>query len=51
MPILFSASFVNPAGEASFSIPIPSALAGLTVFVQLAELSSCRASELEVTTL
>ncbi len=45
-PNLYGAGLVNGAGEADFSIPVPPGLGGLTIWIQLAELSTCRPSEL-----
>ena len=45
-PLIYGALVADASGEGSFSIPIPPGLAGLGIYMQLAELSSCRASNL-----
>jgi serine protease AprX len=49
-PILYGATIADIGGQAGFSVPVPAAAIGLTVYIQLAELSSCRVSELEIVT-
>lgn len=45
-PNVYGAIIADAAGEGSFSVPIPAGLAGLGIYMQLVELSSCRASNL-----
>ena len=50
-PFIYGAAFAGVDGEASFTIPIPGGLAGLGLYLQLAELGSCRASNLRFSVL
>jgi len=45
-PQVYAALVADATGSGSFSVPVPAGLAGLGIYMQLAELSSCRASNL-----
>jgi subtilisin family serine protease len=50
-PQIFGALTADNSGAGDFSVPIPPGLAGLGIYMQLVELGSCRASNLELNVL